>query len=84
MPSAAGGWDLGTNYLDAVEQAQEVYDDAVAALESTKTTYGRAVSSTNLPASTSNSAQIGQITYNGFSSPAQAGRRPGAPWSDTA
>ena len=64
MPSAAGGWDLGTNYLDAVEQAQEVYDDAVAALESTKTTYGRAVSSANLPASTSNSAQIGQITYD--------------------
>ena len=52
------------NLLDAVEQAQEVYDDAVAALESTKTTYGRAVSSTNLPASTSNSAQIGQITYD--------------------
>lgn len=50
--------------LDAVEQAQEVYDDAVAALETTKTTYGRAVSSANLPASTSNSAQIGQITYD--------------------
>ena len=52
------------DYLDAVEQAQEVYDDAVAALESTKTTYGRAVSSANLPASTGNSAQIGQITYD--------------------
>ena len=52
------------DYLDAVEQAQEVYDDAVAALESTKTTYGRAVSSANLPTSTSNSAQIGQITYD--------------------
>lgn len=50
--------------LDAVEQAQEIYDDAVAALKSTKTTYGRAVSSANLPASTSNSAQIGQITYD--------------------
>ena len=50
--------------LDAVEQALEVYDDAVAALESTKTTHGRAVSSANLPASTSNSAQIGQITYD--------------------
>lgn len=50
--------------LDAVEQAQEAYDDAVAVLESTKTTYGRAVSSANLPASTSNSAQIGQITYD--------------------
>ena len=52
------------DYLDAVEQAQEVYDDAVAALETTITTYGRAVSSANLPASTSNSAQIGQITYD--------------------
>lgn len=52
------------DYLDAVEQAQEFYDDAVAALESTKTTYGRAVSSANLPTSTSNSAQIGQITYD--------------------
>lgn len=50
--------------LDVVEQAQESYDDALTALESTKTTYGRAVSSANLPASTSNSAQIGQITYD--------------------
>ena len=50
--------------IDTVEQAQEVYDDAVAALESTKTTYGQAVSSANLPASTSSSAQIGQITYD--------------------
>ena len=50
--------------IDAVEQAQEAYDDAVAALETTKTTYGRAVNSANLPASTSNSAQIGQITYD--------------------
>lgn len=49
--------------LDAVERTQEAYDDAVAALETTKTSYGRAVSSANLPASTSNSAQIGQITY---------------------
>lgn len=50
--------------IDAVELAQEEYDDAVAALETTKTTYGRAVNSANLPASTSNSAQIGQITYD--------------------
>ena len=50
--------------INAVEQAQEDYDDAVAALESTKTTYGRAVSSANLPAGTNNSAQIGQITYD--------------------
>ena len=50
--------------LDAVEEAQEAYDDAVAALATAKTTYGRAVNSANLPASTSNSAQIGQITYD--------------------
>ncbi|MBP3685096.1 MAG: biotin/lipoyl-binding protein [Oscillospiraceae bacterium] len=50
--------------MDAIEQAQEVYDDAVAALESTKTSYGRAVNSASLSASTSNSAQIGQITYD--------------------
>lgn len=50
--------------IDAVEQAQDAYDDAVAALETTKTTYGQAVNSANLPASTSNSAQIGQITYD--------------------
>ena len=53
--------------IDAVERAQEAYDDAVAALETTKTTYGRAVNSANLPASTSNSAQIGQITYDQMS-----------------
>lgn len=50
--------------IDAVEEAQEAYDDAVAALETTKTTYGQAIDSANLPASTSNSAQIGQITYD--------------------
>ena len=50
--------------IDAVEEAQEAYDDAVASLETTKTTYGRAVNSANLLASTSNSAQIGQITYD--------------------
>lgn len=49
--------------LEQKEQAQEAYDDAAAALETTKTTYGRAVSSANLPASTNSSAQIGQITY---------------------
>ena len=61
----SSGTDLSEqDLLNAVERAQEVYDDAVAALESTKTTYGRAVSSANLTASTSNSAQIGQITYD--------------------
>ena len=50
--------------MDAAERAQEAYDDALAALETTKTTYGRAVNSANLPAGTSNAAQIGQITYD--------------------
>lgn len=50
--------------IDAVDRAQEAYDDALAAMETTRTTYGRAVSSANLPASISNSAQIGQITYD--------------------
>ncbi|MDO5400498.1 MAG: hypothetical protein Q4F17_05910 [Eubacteriales bacterium] len=49
--------------LDAVEQALDAYDDAVAALDTAKTTYGRAVHSANLPAGTSSSAQIGQITW---------------------
>lgn len=52
------------DYLDAVEAAQEKYDDALANLESVKTTYGNAIDSANLSASTSNSAQIGQITYD--------------------
>lgn len=46
----------------AVEQAMERYEDALAALDQAETTYGRAVKSANLPASTSSSAQIGQIT----------------------
>lgn len=50
--------------LDAVESAQEVYDDALASLENAKTVYGRAVSSANLPDSSNHSAQIGQITYD--------------------
>lgn len=50
--------------LDAVEKAQEGYDDALTALENAKTTYGRAVNSANLPAGTSHAAQIGQITYD--------------------
>lgn len=60
-----GGREISEqDLIDAVERAQEVYDDALVALETTKTTYGRAVNSANLPASTSNSAQIGQITYD--------------------
>lgn len=50
--------------LDAVEKAQEDYDDALSALENAQTVYGRAVSSANLPESTNHSAQIGQITYD--------------------
>ena len=49
--------------LDAVEKAQEAYDDALAALDNAETVYGRAVSSANLPDSTNHAAQIGQITY---------------------
>lgn len=50
--------------LDAVEKAQQVYDDALSALENAKTTYGRAISSANLPDSSNHTAQIGQITYD--------------------
>ncbi len=50
--------------IDAVETAQERYDDAVAALKNAKTVYGRAIESAELPNSTNHSAQIGQITYD--------------------
>lgn len=50
--------------LDAVENAQDIYDDALSALENTKTTYGRAISSASLPDGTSSTAQVGQITYD--------------------
>lgn len=50
--------------LDAVEDAQEVYDDALSALQNAQTVYGRAVSSANLPDGTNHAAQIGQITYD--------------------
>ncbi len=50
--------------IDAVEKAQEIYDDAVAALENAKTVYSRAIQSAGLPNSTNHSAQIGQITYD--------------------
>lgn len=50
--------------LDAVEKAQQVYDDALSALENAKTAYGRAVSSANLPDGSNHTAQIGQITYD--------------------
>lgn len=49
--------------LAAVEQAQEAYDEALTALENTKTVYGRAIHTAKLPDSTNHSAQIGQITY---------------------
>lgn len=48
----------------AVEQAQEARDDALAALENAKITYGRAIESANLPDGSNHSAQIGQITYD--------------------
>ena len=50
--------------LAAVEQAQEAYDDALAERDTTQTTYSRAIATAELPAGTSNSAQIGQITYD--------------------
>ncbi len=50
--------------LDAVENAQDTYDDALSALENTKTSYGRAISSASLPDGTSSTAQSGQITYD--------------------
>lgn len=50
--------------LAAVEQAQEAYDDALAEKDTTQTTYSRAMATAELPAGTSNSAQIGQITYD--------------------
>lgn len=50
--------------LDAVEKAQQTYDDARSALENAKTTYGRAIRSANLPDGSNHTAQIGQITYD--------------------
>jgi len=50
--------------IAAVEQAQEGYDDALAALENAKTSYGRAISTANLPNSSNHSAQTGQIRYD--------------------
>lgn len=49
--------------LDAVEKAQESYEDALASLEHTKTSYGRSIASAKLPTGSSNAGQIGQITY---------------------
>ena len=50
--------------LDSVEKARENYDDALAALENAKTTYGRAIQSAGLPDGTNHAAQIGQINYD--------------------
>lgn len=50
--------------LDALEKAQEGYDDALTALNNAKTTYGRAVASAGLPDGGDNSARIGQIKYD--------------------
>lgn len=49
--------------LDALERAQEAYDDASAALQTAQTTYARGIRSASLPVSTGSSGQIGQITY---------------------
>lgn len=53
--------------LEAVEKAQQTYDDALSALENAKTTYGRAISSAILPDGSNHTAQIGQITYDQMS-----------------
>ncbi len=50
--------------IAAVEQAQETYDDAVSELNNAKTTYGRAIESSELPTASNSTAQIGQITYD--------------------
>ncbi len=50
--------------IAAVEQAQEIYDDAITALNHAKTTYGRAIESSELPTASNSTAQIGQITYD--------------------
>lgn len=50
--------------LDAVERAQDAYDDAQTALESTETAYSRAIRSASLPNGSSSSGQVGQITYD--------------------
>lgn len=50
--------------LDALERAQDAYDDAQAALENTETTYSRAIRSASLPNASSSSGQVGQITYD--------------------
>lgn len=60
----AGGQRSEQELLDAVEKAQEVYDDALASLDNAETVYGRAVSSAKLPDGTNHAAQIGQITYD--------------------
>ena len=50
--------------LAAAAQAQEAYDDALAERDTTQTTYSRAIATAELPAGTSHSARIGQITYD--------------------
>ncbi len=49
--------------IAAVEQAQQLYNDAAYALENAKTVYGRAIETANLPVAGSHASQIGEITY---------------------
>lgn len=49
--------------LDALEQAKQAYAQAEAGLSSAERTYGQALETASLPSGSSNSAQIGQITY---------------------
>ena len=50
--------------LDALEQAKQAYEKASDELDDAKRTYGQAVQTASLPGGSSNSAQIGQITYD--------------------
>ena len=50
--------------LDALEQAKQAYEQASDELDEAKRTYGQAVQTASLPGGSSNSAQIGQITYD--------------------
>lgn len=49
--------------LQNLEAAEEAYEDALNGLDSTETTYSRAIQSAALPEGTSHSPQISQISY---------------------
>ena len=49
--------------LDALEKANDAYDQTQAAYEKTARSYGQALETASLPEASNSSAQIGQITY---------------------